>query len=201
MRLASLKTLESPHVTGPFGEVVNRAIAHGKTLAVDELCEAKVLKTPPSQVPGYNAQTIDHLGAAMQALKVLELPHIDELEREQDYPITKIMEGLTLSRHLGEGAEEHVDFYLKPSELQLHLPVFATPRSASRPFLLEKEIPLQDALDAHKRKVERGKREAVRAIFCGTGAACLGQPSVRFPPYFLWMTSLWPTLLMACLLS
>ena len=34
----------------------------------------------------------------------------------------------------------------------------------------------------HRRKVERKKRESVRAVFCGTGAARLrGGPSVRLP--------------------
>ena len=178
LRLAALKTLEAPSVTGPFGEVVNRAIAHGKTLAVEELCKKKVLETPPSQVPGYDAESINHLAAAMEALKVLQLPHIDELERLQDHSIAKIMEGLTLSRHVGAGAEEQHDFYLKPSESQLQLPVFVTPRSARRPFLLEKEVPLQDALAAHKRKIEKRKREFV---YCGAGAAHLGSPSFRLP--------------------
>ena len=178
LRLAALKTLEAPSVTGPFGKVVNCAIAHGKTLAVDELCKKKVLETPPSQVPGYDAKTIDHLSEAMEALKVLQLPHIDELERLQDHSIAKIMEGLTLSRHVGAGAEEQHDFHLKPSESQLQLPVFVTPRCTRRPFLLEKEVPLQDALAAHKRKIEKRRREV---IYCGSGAARLGSPSVRLP--------------------
>ena len=53
-----------------------------------------------------------------------------------------------------------------------------TPRSARRPFLLEKEVPLQDALAAHRRKIEKRKREVV---YCGAGAARLGGPSVRLP--------------------
>ena len=178
LRLAALKTLEAPSVTGPFGKVVNCAMAHGKTLAVDELCKKKVLDGSPSQVAGYDAKTIDHLSQAMEELKVLQLPHIDELEGLQDRSIAKIMEGLTLSRHVGAGAEEQHDFYLKPSESQLQLPVFVTPRCPRRPFLLEKEVPLQDALAEHKRKVEKKKREI---FFCGSGAARLGRPSVRLP--------------------
>ena len=182
MRLASLKTLESPEVTGPFGEVVNRALAHGKTQAIEELCKAKVLAVSPSSVPGYNAQTLDELAAAMQTLKVLELPHIAKLEREQDHPIAKVMEGLTLARHVGEGAEEQLDYYLRPDESQLQVPVFASPLNILEPFLLEKEISLEDALAAHRRRVDKKRRESVRAIFCGAGAAHLHSgPSVRLP--------------------
>ena len=178
LRLAALKTLEAPSVTGPFGKVVNCALAHGKTLAVDELCEKKVLDCTPSQVAGYDAKTIEHLSQAMEELKVLQLPHIDELEGLRDHSIAKIMEGLTLSRHVGAGAEGQHDFYLKPSESQLQIPVFVTPRCPRRPFLLEKEIPLLDALAEHKRKAEKKKREI---LFCGSGAARLSRPSVRSP--------------------
>ena len=149
LRLASLKTLESQEVTGPFGEVVNRALAHGKSQAIEELCEAKLLGMLPTQVPGYNAHTHDVLAAAMHKLKLLELPHIARLEREQDHPKAKIMGGLTLARHVGENAEEQLDYYLKPDESQLQVPVFASPRNILDPFLLEKEVPLKEALEAH----------------------------------------------------
>ena len=85
-------------------------------------------------------------------------------------------------RHVGEGAEEQLDYNLKPDESQLQVPVFASPRNILEPFLLEKEISLEDALAAHRRKVDKKRRESMRAIFCGAGAAHLhGGPSVRLP--------------------
>ncbi|GKA52973.1 hypothetical protein Tco_0746288 [Tanacetum coccineum] len=47
-------------------------------------------------------------------MKLLELPHIAQLERDQDYPIGVIMAGLTLARHATEGAEAQPDYFLKP---------------------------------------------------------------------------------------
>ena len=174
LRLASLKTLESQEVTGPFGEVVNRALAHGKSQVIEELCEAKVLGMLPTQVPGYNAHTYDELAAAMQNLKVLE--------GEKDHPIAEIMGGLTLARHVGENAEEQLDYYLKPDESQLQVPVFASPRKILDPFLLEKKIPLKEALEAHQRRLEKKRKESLRAIFCGAGAAHLRSgPSFSLP--------------------
>ncbi|GJW48655.1 hypothetical protein Tco_0080301 [Tanacetum coccineum] len=44
-------------------------------------------------VPGYNQKAYEELVAAMEAMKLLELPHIAQLERDQDYPIGVIMTG------------------------------------------------------------------------------------------------------------
>ena len=96
----------TPEVTTAFGEVVNRAIAHGKSLAVKKLDEAKLLTVPLAEVPEYKADAPAELTAAMKDLKKLELPHIACLERDQDQPINVIMAGLTLPTHLQDGAEE-----------------------------------------------------------------------------------------------
>lgn len=56
-------------------------------------------------MPGYNGDAYAELVAAMEKMKLLELPHIAQLERDQDYPIGIIMDGLTLARHTAEGAE------------------------------------------------------------------------------------------------
>ena len=50
----------------------------------------------------------------MEKMKLFELSHIARLERDQDCPITVIMAGLTLGRHILENAEAQSDFYLKP---------------------------------------------------------------------------------------
>lgn len=46
------------------------------------------------------------------------------------------MEGLTLGRHILEDAEAQSDFFLKPDESQLQVPVFAQPRDILNPFVL-----------------------------------------------------------------
>lgn len=173
LRLASWKTLESQEVIVAFGEVVNRAVAHGKAKAMEELCEGKILDMPVAQVPGYNASAHGELLAAMQKLKLLELPHLAQLERKQDHPIGELMEGLTLVRHVGEGSEEQLDYYLKPDKSQLQVPIFACPCDMFDPFLLEKEVPLQEALQAHRVRLAKKRKESLRAIFCGAGAAHL----------------------------
>ncbi|GKF69237.1 hypothetical protein Tco_0202294, partial [Tanacetum coccineum] len=99
MRLTAMSTLESQEVKQSFGDVVKCALARGKAEAVEELHEKKLLAVPAAQVPGYNDNAYEELVAAMETMKLLELPHIAQLERDQDYPIDVIMTGLTLARH------------------------------------------------------------------------------------------------------
>ncbi|GJX47320.1 hypothetical protein Tco_0272510 [Tanacetum coccineum] len=93
LRLAAMSTLESQEVKQSFGDVVKCALARGKAEAVEELHEKKLLTVPAAQVPGYNDNAYEELVAAMEAMKLLELPHIAQLERDQDYPIDVIMAG------------------------------------------------------------------------------------------------------------
>ena len=108
----------------------------GKAQAMEELHEAKALTVVLTEVPGYNANAYDELLQAMEGMKLLELPHIARLERDQDQPISVIMEGLTLGRHSLEDAEAQPDFFLKPDESQLQVPVFVQPRHMLNPFAL-----------------------------------------------------------------
>ncbi|GJV27952.1 hypothetical protein Tco_1384400 [Tanacetum coccineum] len=141
LRLAAMSTLESQEVKQSFGDVVKCALARGKAEAVEELHEKKLLTVPAAQVPGYNHNAYEELVAAMEAMKLLELPHIAQLERDQDYPIGVIMAGLTLARHATEGAEAQPDYFLKPD----------------RPTAI---------IRLAKKKGVKGK-----AILCGVGAA------------------------------
>ncbi|GJQ98609.1 hypothetical protein Tco_0009748 [Tanacetum coccineum] len=107
----------------------------------------------------------------VEAMKLLELPHIAQLERDQDYPIDVIMAGLTLARHATEGAEGQPDYFLKLDVAQLQVPIFSRPRDILNPFALEKEIPLKESLEAHAIRLAKKKGVKGKAILCGVGAA------------------------------
>ncbi|GJZ21797.1 hypothetical protein Tco_0558836 [Tanacetum coccineum] len=173
LRLAAMSTLESQEVRQSFGDVVKCALARGKAEAVEELHEKRLLTVPAAQVPGYNQKAYEELVAAMEAMKLLELPHIAQLERDQDYPIGVIMAGLTLARHATEGAEAQPDYFLKPDVAQLQVPIFASPRDILNPFALEKEVPLKESLEAHAIRLAKKKGVKGKAILCGVGAAHL----------------------------
>nr|GFA97525.1 transposase (putative), gypsy type [Tanacetum cinerariifolium] len=143
-------TLESQEVKQSFGDVVKYALARGRAEAVEELHENKLLTVPAVQVPGYNKDAYEELVAAMEKIKLLEFPHIAQLERDQDYPIDVIMAGLTFARHDTEGAKAQSDFFLKLDE-----------------------IPLKDSLEAHSMRLAKKKGVKGKAILCGVGAAHL----------------------------
>ena len=156
-----------------FGKVVHCAMARGRSQVLEELREDKLLEKDLTEIPGYSSASYDELVQAMARLKVLELPHIGRLERDQDDPIDVLMAGLTLQRHLGENAEEEVDYYLKPDVSQLQVPVFARPRDILKPFALEKEVPLKEVLERHEQRVAIKKGIKGKAVMCGIGAAHL----------------------------
>ena len=166
-----LGALEDAELVGKFGKVIDCAKQRGKSLAMEELAKADLLKKPLVEVPGYERESYGQLMAAMGELKSLELPMISMLERDQDHPIDVIMKGLTLARHSADGAQDTADFYLKPDVSQLHIPVFAQPRDRLNPFLLEKEIPLQEVMDKHAARLAKKKGIQGKAIMCGIGAA------------------------------
>ncbi|GKF89550.1 hypothetical protein Tco_0263513, partial [Tanacetum coccineum] len=112
-----------------------------------------------------NDKAYEELVAAMEAMKLLELPHIAQLERDQDYPIDVIMAGLTLARHASEGAEGQPDYFLKPDVAQLQVPIFARPRDILNPFALEREIPLKESLEAHAIRLAKKKGLAWRLCY------------------------------------
>jgi hypothetical protein len=165
--------LESPKVVEAFRNVVQCALARDKAEAMEELHKGKILTVLLAEVPGYAGDGYAKLVAAMEKMKIFELPHIAQLERDQDYPISVIMEGLTLARHIAEDAEAQPDFFLKPDESQLQVPVFARPRDMLNPFALEKEISLKASLEAHATRVSRKKGVKGKAILCGVGASHL----------------------------
>ncbi|GJR04406.1 hypothetical protein Tco_0527390 [Tanacetum coccineum] len=171
LRLASMGALESQEVKQSFGDVVKCPLARGKAEAVEELHEKKLLTVPAAQVPGYNDNAYEELVAAIEVMKLLEFPHIAQLEHDQDYPIGVIMAGLTLARHAAEGAEAQPDYFLKPDVAQLQVLIFARPRDILNPFALEKEIPLKESLEAHARRLAKKKGVKGKAILCGVGAA------------------------------
>ena len=171
LRLAAMDTLESPEVLETFGKVVECAVERGQAQAIEELHEAKMLTVALAEVPGYKADAYDELVKAMEGMKLFELPHIARLERDQDYPIKLIMEGLTLGRHILEDAEAQSDYFLKPDESQLQVPVFAQPRDILNPFVLEKEVPLKEVLELHAERAAKKKGVKGKAILCGVGVA------------------------------
>ena len=70
-----------------------------------------------------------------------------------------------------EDAEAQPDFFLKPDESQLQVPVFVQSRDILNPFAIEKEVPLKEVLELHAERAAKKKGFKGKAILCGVGAA------------------------------
>ncbi|GKA26023.1 hypothetical protein Tco_0712132, partial [Tanacetum coccineum] len=82
-----------PHMLSAIAER-RWLISHGLRLAAMSALESQEVKQSFGDVvPGYNDNAYEELVAAMETMKLLELPHIAQLERDQDYPIDVIMAG------------------------------------------------------------------------------------------------------------
>lgn len=128
---------------------------------------------PLEEVPSYDAKSYEELVDAMAKMKVLDLPDIAKVERDQDQPISVIMAGLTLAEHVGDDAEAQPHFFLKSDEAQLSVPMFPRPRDPKNLFAIEKEIPLKEVLEAHLSRVALKRGIKGKAVLCGVGAAHL----------------------------
>lgn len=70
-----------------------------------------------------------------------------------------------------ENAEAQPDFFLKPDESQLQVPVLAQPRDILNPFAIEKEVPLKEVLEHHAERAAKKKGVKGKATLCDVGAA------------------------------
>ncbi|GJR64296.1 hypothetical protein Tco_0010361 [Tanacetum coccineum] len=91
----------TPHMLSTIAER-RWLISHGLRLAAMSTLESQEVRQSFGDVVKWPARAYEELVAAMEAMKLLELPHIAQLERDQDYPIDVIMAGLTLARHATE---------------------------------------------------------------------------------------------------
>jgi hypothetical protein len=71
---------------------------------------------------------------------------------------------------MAEDAESLPDCYLKPDVSQLQVPIFAQSRDVLNPYVLEREVPLQEALEKHTEKAAMKKGVKDQAILCGVEA-------------------------------
>ena len=79
--------VQSPHITSQevkdsFGGAIECALERGNVQALEELCAKKILTVNAVEVPGYNVNAYGDLVSAMEKLKLLEFPHIAQLEHD-----------------------------------------------------------------------------------------------------------------------
>nr|GEV99758.1 transposase (putative), gypsy type [Tanacetum cinerariifolium] len=131
-------------------------IGHGLRLAMAQLN----LEAIEAYDPKAKAKYI----AALQVLKNLKYPLVDQLEGLKDAPVDVIMAALHLESDTGDDAPQWVR-KLRPSSSQLTIPVYPKVRDPMNPWACKEEMLLADAIATN---VSRAKKKKKCRIVCRT---------------------------------
>ncbi|GKC66683.1 hypothetical protein Tco_1099281 [Tanacetum coccineum] len=132
LRLAVMKCAESMELRQVFANVVSAGIAKGMSEGLKHGVEHGKAKLDLAAVEAYDPEADDKFTTALQALKDLEYPLVDQLERLKDAPIDLIMASLHLESDTGEDAPQFIRD-LRPSSSQLKIPVYPEVRDPKDP--------------------------------------------------------------------
>ncbi|GJR22848.1 hypothetical protein Tco_0971375 [Tanacetum coccineum] len=110
---------------------VSAGIAKGISEWFKHGVEHRKAKLDLAAVEAYDPKADDKFTTALQALKDLEYPLVDQLEWLKDAPIDLIIESLHLESDTGEDAPQFIRD-LRPSSSQLKIPVYPEKKKKSK---------------------------------------------------------------------
>ncbi|GJV48877.1 hypothetical protein Tco_1439089 [Tanacetum coccineum] len=133
-------------------------IGHGMRLAVMKCAESSKIRQAFDDVVLQGlAKANSKLVKALQDLKDLKYPMMDQLERLKDAPIELIMASLHLESDTGEDAPQWIRD-LRPSSSQLKISVYPEVRDPKDPWSVKEEMLLEDAIAANISRAEKKKK-------------------------------------------
>ncbi|GJX20787.1 hypothetical protein Tco_0223464 [Tanacetum coccineum] len=147
LRLAVMKCAESMELRQTFVDVVTAGIAKGLSDGLRDGVEHGKADLDLASLEGHDPEADEKFTAALQALKDLKYPLVDELEQLKDALIDCIMASLHLESDTSEDA----------------------PRR--NPWAVRKEILLEDAIATNISQAEKKKKSRVVCRAHGVGSA------------------------------
>nr|GEY66894.1 hypothetical protein [Tanacetum cinerariifolium] len=121
-------------------------------------------------IEAYDPEAEAKFVAALQALKDLKYPLVDQLESLKDSPMDVIMVALYLESDIGDDASQDIRD-LRPSSSQLTIPVYPEVRDPRNPWACKEEIVLTDAIAANISRAEKKKKCRIVCRTHGVGSA------------------------------
>ncbi|GJY24123.1 hypothetical protein Tco_0397781 [Tanacetum coccineum] len=168
LRLAVMKCAKSIELRQVFANVVSAGVAIGMSEGLRHGVEHVKAKLDLAAVEAYDLEADDKFTTALQALKDLEYPLVDQLEWLKDAPIELIMASLHLESDTREDAPQFIcDLRASSSQLKIH--VYSEVRDD--PWYFEEEILLKDAIMANISRAEKKKKNKVVCHTHGVGSA------------------------------
>ncbi|GKA60141.1 hypothetical protein Tco_0759454 [Tanacetum coccineum] len=152
LRLAVMKCAKSMELRQAFADVVTTGIAKGLSDGLRDGVEHGKAGLDLASLEGHDPEANEKFTAALQALKDLKYPLVDDLEQLKDAPIECIMASLHLESDTGEDAPPKV-------------------RDPRNPWAVREEILLEDAIATNISRAEKKKKSRVVCRTHGIGSA------------------------------
>nr|GEU99127.1 hypothetical protein [Tanacetum cinerariifolium] len=121
-------------------------------------------------IEAYDPEAEPKFVAAMQALKDLKYPLVDQLESLKDAPMDVIMAALYLKSDTGDDASQDIRD-LRPSSSQLTILVYPEVRDPRNPWACKEETVLADAIAANISCAEKKTKCRIVCHTHGVGSA------------------------------
>nr|GEV83115.1 putative transposase (putative), gypsy type [Tanacetum cinerariifolium] len=139
-------------------EGLRHGVEHGQARLSLEVIEA------------YDPEAKAKYVAALQALKDLKYPLVDQLEGLKDAPMDVIMAALYLESDTGDEASQYIRD-LRPSSSQLTIPMYPEVRDPKNPWAYKEEMLLANAIATNISRAEKKKKCRIVCRTHGVGSA------------------------------
>nr|GEY42697.1 hypothetical protein [Tanacetum cinerariifolium] len=169
LRLAVMKCGESLELRQAFADAVSALIAKGLSEGLRHGLEHGQAQRSLESIEAYDPEAEAKFIAALQALKDLKYPLVDQLESLKDAPMDVIMAALYLESDTGDASQDIRDLHLSSS--QLTIPVYPEVRDPRNPWACKEEIVLADAIAANISRAEKKKKCRIVCRTHGVGSA------------------------------
>nr|GEV11638.1 hypothetical protein [Tanacetum cinerariifolium] len=169
LRLAVMKCGESLELRQAFADFVSVGIAKGMSEGLRHRVEHGQAQLSLESIEAYDPEVEAKYVAALQALKDLKYPLVDQLEGLKDTPMDVIMAAMYLESDTGDDAPQQVRD-LRPSSFQLTIPVYPEVRDPMNPWAYKEEMLLADAIAANISRAEKKKKCRIVCRTHGVGS-------------------------------
>nr|GEX93650.1 hypothetical protein [Tanacetum cinerariifolium] len=170
LRHAMMKCAESLEMRQAFADVVSARVAKGMSEGLKHGVEHGHAQLTVESLEAYDPEAETKFAAALQSLKNLKYPLLDQLKGLKDAPMDVIMAALYLESDTRGDAPQFIRD-LHPSSSQLTIPVYPEVRDPRNPWAYKEEIKLSDAIAANISRAEKKKKCRIVCRTHGVGSA------------------------------
>nr|GEY32586.1 hypothetical protein [Tanacetum cinerariifolium]GEY37657.1 hypothetical protein [Tanacetum cinerariifolium]GEY40267.1 hypothetical protein [Tanacetum cinerariifolium] len=169
LRLTVMNCGESLELRQAFADVMSAGIAKGMSEGLRHGVEHRQAQLTLESLEVYDPEVKTKYIAALQVLKDLRYPLVDQLEGLKDAPMDVIMAALYLESDTEDDAPQWV-CDLRPSSSQLTIPVYPELRDPVSPWACKEEMLLVDAIAANVSCMKKKKKYHIVCRTHGVGS-------------------------------